>query len=310
MTARPLPGIDRPASVTHELLLLATDATLTAESATRVAVAVAAARGSELQVVSVLLPELYPLPISDGGISIPLGEIAARGQLGQRLTDIERQLGADGLARMASTIHTEVGPPATVITREARRRGASLVVMGLRPHGAVDRLLRDETTLRVVRESPVPVLAVTPTLVGLPSQVAIAVDFSRASLRAARAALDVLAPDGTLHVVYVRPEIELTDETEGTSVIYSQGIAAALSRFRRELVVPPGVKVEAVMLQGEPASEILTFAGRADIDLIGVGSHRHPFLTRLLLGTVTSRLVRDGRFSLLVSPPMPARSAS
>lgn len=311
MTMQLLPRLDSPpAPVRGNLLLLATDATIAAASATSAAIAVASARGARVQVVSVLAPVLYPAPISDCGIGVPLTAIAMCDELSQRLADIEEQLGVEGMELLASPIHTEVGPPATVIAREARRHGATLVVMGLRPHGAVDRFLRDETTLRVVRESPVPVLAVTPTLTTLPSRVAVAVDFSRASLRAARVAIDVLAPGGTLYVVYVQPEMELNDETEGTGVIYSQGVVAALARFRHELALPPRANVEAVLLHGEPATEILAFASRAEIDLIAVGSHRHPFLSRLLLGTVTSRLVRDGRFSLIVSPPAPAKSAN
>jgi nucleotide-binding universal stress UspA family protein len=149
----------------------------------------------------------------------------------------------------------------------------------------------------------VPVLAVTPALTHLPNRVAVAVDFSRASLRAARAAVDIIAPNGTLYVVYVRPKMERTEESEGANIIHAQGLAGAFARLRKELSVPRGIDVEAVLLEGEPAAELISFADRAEIDVIAVGSHKHPFLTRMLVGSVTTELVRSARHSLLVAPP-------
>jgi len=299
----------RSALGARQLLLLASDGSIAAAAATRVTAALAADRGSEVRVISVVSPQLYPPPISDGGIGIPIGEMAIESQAERRRHTIGSQIASAGLHADNWPIDIEVGPPASVIVREARRQCASLVALGLRSHGTMQRWLRDETALRVVRESPVPVLAVTPGLTALPQRAALAVDFSRASLRAARAAIEILAPNSSVFVVYVRPEMDRNEENEGVSFIYSQGVVAAFARLRRELTVPTGVHVEAVMLQGEPAAEIMSFAERADIDLISVGSHRHPFLTRLLVGSVTTALVRDARISLLVSPPTPPRSA-
>lgn len=293
----------------RQLLLLASDGSVAAAAATQVTIALAAASGADVRVLSVLLPQLYPPPAYEAGIGAALSTGAVHSETEQRLKTIARQIGGGGAQTLRWPVDMEVGPPASIIVREARRQAASLVVMGLRPHGTIERWLRDETTLRVVRESPVPVLAVTLALKALPQQVAVAVDFSRASLRAARATLGMLAPNGTLYVVYVRPEIERSEETEGTGVIYSQGIAASFARLRKELAVPSGIHVEAVLLEGEAAPALMAFADRADIDLIAVGSHRHPFLTRLLVGSVTSALVRDARHSLLVSPPTSSRSS-
>ncbi len=301
-------GSDLPVQGSRPLLLLASDGSGAAAAAMWMTVALAAEGRADARVISVLLPQSYAQPEFVVGIGDAQASAVMHSETDRRLQSISRHMRDASASQLGWPVDIEVGPPASIIVREARRQGASLVVMGLRAHGTVERWLRDETTLRVVRESPVPVLAVTPLLNTLPQRVAVAVDFSRASLRAARVAISMLAPNGTLHVVYVRPATDNSEETEGTNAIYSQGIASSFARLRKELSVPAGIHVEAVLLDGEPAPELIAFAYRADINLIAVGSHRHPFLTRLLVGSVTSALVRSAKHSLLIAPPAPAGS--
>ena len=301
--------VGAPTVLQRPMLLLASDGSATASAATRVTAALAHTRSTDVRVLSVLPTQLYPPALSDGGIAAPIGNFDTLHDTERRQGILREQISRAGVRPDQWPLDLEIGPPATIIAREARRRMASMIVMGLRRHGAVDRWLRDETTLRVVRESPVPVLAVTSTLLDLPRRVAVAVDFSRASLRAARTAIGLLAPNASVFVVYVAPEMDRSEEHEGAGVIHSQGIVAAFARLRRELMVPTGIQIEAVMLKGNSGAELLSFAERADIDLIAVGSHRHPFLSRLLVGSVTTTLVRDARRSLLVSPPSPPKEA-
>lgn len=311
MSALPLsPAEERlgvQAALQRPMLLLASDGSSAASAATRVTAALAAARTTDVRVLSVLPTQLYPPALSDGGIAAPIGNLDTSHDTERPQGILREQISIAGVRPDQWPLDLEIGPPATIIVREARRRMASMVVMGLRRHSTVDRWLRDETTLRVVRESPVPVLAVTPTLTDLPKRIAVAVDFSRASLRAARTAIGLLGPNASVFVVYVGPEMDRAEEHEGAGVIHSQGIMAAFARLRRKLMVPTGVQIEAVMLKGNPGAELLSFAERADIDLIAVGSHRHPFLSRLLVGSVTTTLVRDAHRSLLVSPPIPPK---
>jgi hypothetical protein len=72
-----------------------------------------------------------------------------------------------------------------------------LIVMGLGSHGVLARLMHRETTLRVIRNARVPVLAVPSDAVELPRTAVAAIDFTPASEDAARAALDVLGEQGT-----------------------------------------------------------------------------------------------------------------
>ena len=203
-----------------------------------------------------------------------------------------------------------LGTPATEILRHAEAHGAALIVMGLRHHGTVDRLLNDETTLSVARRAHAPVFAVVPEMRGLPRRAVVGVDFGPASIRAARAALDVLARpvnrgSALLRLVYVDRSggDGAREGSSGERLIIRLGVKAAFEQLIRELDVPAEVHVDSTMLYGEPSVELLAFATESEADLIAVGSQRHDRVERWILGSVTTEIVRDGRCSVLVIPP-------
>jgi nucleotide-binding universal stress UspA family protein len=208
------------------------------------------------------------------------------------------------------SVHVALGTPAPEILRYAEAQGVALIVMGLRHHGVADRVFHDETTLTVARRGHATVLGVVPSLRGLPRTAIVGVDFGPASIRAARAALDVLATPAAgapvaLRLVYVSPYGGGTEreETVGEALIRRLGVAAAFEQLVRELDAPPDVKVDWTVLYGQPGTELLAFATECGTDLIAVGSLRHERLERWIVGSVTTEIVRDGRCSVLVIPP-------
>lgn len=60
-----------------------------------------------------------------------------------------------------------------------------------------------------------------------------------------------------------------------------------LERRKNELA-EAGFVVEAVLVCGEPATEILKFAEKSDCDLIAMGTHGHKGLSGMILGSVAS----------------------
>lgn len=207
-------------------------------------------------------------------------------------------------------VHISVGTPAQEILRHAEAHGSALIVMGLRRHGVVDRVLHDETTLTVARRAHATVLGVVPGLRGLPRTAVIGVDFGPASILAARAALDVLAPSApgapaTLRLAYVDLNLGegAREEPSGEALIRRLGIAAAFEQLVRKLDAPPTVTVDWTVLHGQPGTELLAFATESAADLIAVGSLRHERVERWILGSVTTQIIRDGRCSVLVIPP-------
>jgi len=279
----------------HREVLLATDASPAASAATRVV----AARWSVTPRICTVVPP-PPMAFDPVGVNIAYSPVIEQ----ELRNEVRDQLKACSDGALGWPRETAVGLAAPEIVRIARACGADLIVLGLRPHAFLDRMFRDETALSVMRHASVPVLAVTPMLKRLPRRIAVAIDFSRASIAAARAALSLLDSDGSLMLVYVEPPAEpRAQDAEGYSTIYAQGVAAAFTRLHQELAWRTNVRIESVVLHGGVASELLSFAQRAEVDVLAVGSQRHSIARHAVVGSVTSALARAATCSLFVIPP-------
>jgi nucleotide-binding universal stress UspA family protein len=214
-----------------------------------------------------------------------------------RLTDV-----APGAASWP--VRLAVGNPVPVIVDEAHARGVGLVIMGLRQHPRVDRVMRDETTLQVIHAAEVPVLGVTAWLHHVPRRVVVGVDFGGGSSRAAALACRFVAGGGTLTLAYVdtpRPS-GASEGGEGAAIIHELGIEGAFGRLGDSLPLLPGARVETATLSGSPADALLEYVDHVSADLIVMGRHRQAPIRRAWPGRVTTAIVRDGRCSVLVVP--------
>lgn len=136
------------------------------------------------------------------------------------------------------------------------------------------------------------------------------VDFSETSWEALLEAAELAAGGNTkmviLHVfdpladasgdaLLAAPELQqqLVRETE-----------QKLARFRAEAErLAPG-QVTAESVAGEASAEIVRFVQRGGFDLIVMGTHGRTGLRRLVVGSVTERVVRTAPCSVLVVRPM------
>ncbi|HEY9228386.1 MAG TPA: universal stress protein, partial [Gemmatimonadaceae bacterium] len=194
------------------------------------------------------------------------------------------------------------GDAGSRIAELAHETNASLIVAGLGRHRVMDRLFGDETALRLIRLAGVPVLAVAPGLRSAPRRIVVAVDFSETSLRAARMALDLAAPEATVYLAHVAPRDATSYDWGGTGTSYREDAGYALQKLRDQLNVPDGMSAQRILLHGDPATEILAFAASVRADLIASGSHGHGFVARLLIGSVTTRILRCSTCSVLSVP--------
>ena len=92
---------------------------------------------------------------------------------------------------------------------------------------------------------------------------------------------------------------------DGVTTPGSQGDEDADRRYWREQLeqirpMDQRIAVRHVLLQGDPASEIVRFGRDAGIDLIVMGTHGRTGLDRLLLGSVAEKVLRDAACSVLV----------
>ena len=62
----------------------------------------------------------------------------------------------------------------------------------------------------------------------------------------------------------------------------------------------PAISVNHVMLEGDPAAEIVRYARDAGIDQIVLGTHGRTGVERQLLGSVAEKVMRDAPCSVLV----------
>jgi nucleotide-binding universal stress UspA family protein len=177
-----------------------------------------------------------------------------------------------------------------------------MIVCGLGRHRVMDRMFGDETALRLIRVAAVPVLAVGGQFAAAPARIVVAIDFTETSLRAARLALELAAPSATIYLAHVAPRDATLYDWNGWGSNYKQDAGEALQRMREQLRVPDDMIMQRVLLQGDPATEILAFAASVNADLIATGSHGHGFVARMLIGSVTTRILRCSTCSVLTVP--------
>lgn len=212
------------------------------------------------------------------------------------------------LDRWPVVIHA--GDATAGILETARELQPSLIVMGLGHHGRMGRLVGDDTTREVMREGVAPVLALPPLATPyrpstrLPARVLVAMDFSAASMRAARLARSIMQENGVLHLAHVRfPMLsEEGERYEGMQRVHSAGIDAAFDAVVSELS-GGALTVTTMIRDGDPADALRELATSLQPDLIAIGSQRHHWLERMLLGSVARAMADDGRWPVLVTPP-------
>lgn len=290
-----------------ERILVATDGSAMADAAFRVAAALARRCGAAVEVLSVVAPAM-PLAPEIGFV----GDLTYRQLERERnegvLAEVRRQAERASYDAAHWPVDVAVGHPASVITRVAHDRRTDLIVQGIRLHRKIDRLLGQETVLKVVRLTDAAVLAVHPELSGLPRRAMVAVDFSRSSIEAARRTLKVVDAAAHVSLVHVDPHPDLSfEDARAEDEIYRRGVDGLFARLLRELSPSPDMTLETVTLRGERMRELIAYAERERVDLIAVGSHGHTFFERLIMGSVVMKVVRSAGCSVLITPPEPAR---
>ncbi|QJR36936.1 universal stress protein [Gemmatimonas groenlandica] len=217
--------------------------------------------------------------------------------------DVRRAISISAAGDPAWDVDVQLGSPARLLATEAFRRHASVIVMGIGRHNPLDRLFGTETTLATLRESRVPVLAVCPSFPTTPTHAVVGLDFSAASVQSARLAARLLAPNGRLTLVHVRPRFEHPSaDWQAWDADYGRTLPPLFDQVRTQLDPPEGVTVDTVTVRGDPASSLLSFAQQAQCDLIAVGTQRHSFLERLMVGSVATRVLRTARCGVLAVP--------
>ncbi len=285
-------------------ILVATDGQETSNAPLRVAEAIARDHGLSMHVISVLEPlaSMYA-PVDGLMVTLPptISDVARTEMRWREVHDRVRKT-----LRTADSwkVQVKVGQVAASVVEVATEIEASLIVLGLGKHRPIDRLLGDEIAAQVARRATCPILAVPSDATAPLRRAVVGMDFSRASVRAARAAVTMTTPPGHVWLAHVKPPLEIPSEAyEGTTMIYKQGLLAAFKKIEERLEKVDLLEVRPVILEGKTAEELLAFAASHRADLLVTGAHGRTLVERMLIGSVTTKLLRAARCPVLVIPP-------
>ena len=203
------------------------------------------------------------------------------------------------------------GAAAEEIVAYAEAEGIDLVVMSTHGRRGVQRMLVGSVTEEVVRTVPCPVLAVRADGDTAPAptvhRILVPVDFSDASKAAVRHANALAQTYGAeidlLHVVeqVVYPSAYGVEPAYFPTQEVLTRVERTLGEMAREDLDPEVVSISAVV--GYAPMSILDHADEHDIDLIVIATHGRSGLDRMLLGSVTERILRRAPTPVFIVKP-------
>jgi nucleotide-binding universal stress UspA family protein len=129
------------------------------------------------------------------------------------------------------------------------------------------------------------------------TRILVGVDGSDPSNRAARLGADIAAKFGArLTLAYVVAPMLLPPDAYGLT---TADVAEEHERYATNLLqeaaahlAAPGLAIDTLVLVGPPAERLAEAAAAPDVSLVTVGSRGHGAMARVLLGSVSDRLLR------------------
>lgn len=210
------------------------------------------------------------------------------------------------------------GIPGVEILECARRENANLIVLGKSGLGLLDRLLVGSTTLRVLRESEMPVLAVKKTdLEGdiKIGKILVPVEISDMVNSALIFAIELARKfKAKIIVLYVFRLDVYTYEVPASTLVLddlikfsSEELARRIeevTQMRSESKDDTGLEINTRVIQAiNPAIAISDYASSNGIDLIVINTHGRKGIRRLILGSVTEKVIQESTCAVLALKP-------
>ncbi|ALA60209.1 universal stress protein [Nitrospira moscoviensis] len=198
---------------------------------------------------------------------------------------------------LGGTVTVERGAVAATIVRHARR-GVGLLAIGSRGLDALDRFMLGSTSNHAIHHAPCSVLVVKEAPKPV-RQIVLAIDGSPASDKAVRFLVRTINPTPggpdreplMVTVVHVLPYLKYPELREAGRAVAQRVV---------DKVAKAGFQVVEAVRLGKPADEILTVAKQHKADLIVTGAKGLGAIGRVLLGSVSTRVVQHADCSVLV----------
>jgi nucleotide-binding universal stress UspA family protein len=224
---------------------------------------------------------------------------------------VDRARGALAPRGLRTETDVAIGSPKDEIVRTSREWGADLVVLGARGLGRVKRFLLGSVSFAVARHASCPVLVVKGR-VGKLQSVLVGMDGSEDSFEALRFLLSLpLARQAKLRLLSVVEPVRYPTSAPGA-------LRGQLTRMLKEIENERRGQLESALekaaaelegsithvtrstLSGDPADVIVAAAAAHDADLVVVGARGLGGMSRLLLGSVSEKVLRYARCPVLI----------
>ncbi|HEX5829900.1 MAG TPA: universal stress protein [Gemmatimonadaceae bacterium] len=303
----------------YRTILVPLDGSSFCEHALPPALTLARRSGAALRLVVVYSRIVRPFPVPEAASYDTRFDVQ---QLRDREAYVEalvHRLGTEEGVAASGVVLDETDVP-RALDAEARRADVDLMVMTTHGRGGISRAWMGSVADELVRLAPKPILLVRPTSATSPGAMAwsfghvlVPLDGSPLSEAVLPHALEVARLTGArmslLRVVRTPETLLPAEETFWTTAEREQleaGRRAANEYLQTiaERLAADGVEPTlAVTLDAEPARAILAWGSAHDVDLIAISTHARAGLERLLIGSVTDKVVRGATVPTLVVRP-------
>lgn len=269
-----------PAAET-ETLLVATDGSEFAKTAVRGAINLAGICSSKLIAISLVKTNLEFESV------VPQVIEKEEKEAREHLESIKNEASSKGI--LCETIISLSDEPYYDIVNQASKSKANIIIMGTHGRTGIKRLMMGSVTAKVIGHAPCNVLVLPLDAKVECRNVLIATDGSKYSDAAASVAIGIAKRCGSnLAVISVA-----SSDSEISSA--SANVKKVTDASENE-----SIKTEPIVTRGTPYEVITATAKKKKADLIVMGSHGRKGFERLLMGSVTERVIGHSEAAVLV----------
>jgi len=264
-----------------EKLMVATDGSKYSESAIRGAINLAKICSSNLIAVSVVKTNL-----EFDSVLPQFVEKAEQGAI-KHLESVKAQATKEGVNCMTVVSLSE--EPYEDIIRHAIKNNVDMIIMGTHGKTEMKRLMMGSVTALVIGHAPCKILVLPLNAKIECKNVLIATDGSKYSEVAASEAIGIAKRCGSSLII-------ISVASSDAEIASAKGNVNKVS----EAAEKEGIKIKSVVANGKPYELIVETSKQERADLIVVGSHGRTGLARLLMGSVTERVIGHAEVAVLV----------
>ncbi|MGB2691638.1 MAG: universal stress protein [Thermodesulfobacteriota bacterium] len=208
------------------------------------------------------------------------------------------------------------GKPSDKIREFAKKRNADLIVLGKHGHGFFENMIAGSETIKVLKSSHIPVLAVKNENYKTKVQfknILVPIDLSECSDSAITYALNLAEVTGaSIKVIHIlRLDMYAQDLPAGALELVIEQTEKALNKRVTKIKTAferkknnSSIKLTNEVIHGmSEAVTISRYAEKNKVDLVVLHTHGRSGISRFLLGSVTERVLSHSKCSVLAIRP-------